>query len=64
MGGCLTESLQFARVEIVEEVEEPPLHLPHVRDICEEGVLQGRGLHHFTGPCWLGGLGLLFVRPE
>lgn len=62
--GCLTKSLQFAWVEVVKEVEEAPLHLSHVWDICEKGVLQGGRLDHFTGPCWLGGPGLLFVGPE
>lgn len=62
--GCLTESLQFAWVEVVEEVEEASLHLSHIRDVSEEGVLQGGWLHDFTGPCRLRGPGLLLVRPE
>lgn len=57
----LTKSLQFARVEVVEEVEEASLHLSHVGHIRQEGVLQGRGLGDFTGPCRLGGPGFLFV---
>lgn len=50
-------------MEVVEEVEEPSLHLSHVRDIREKGVLQGGRLDYFAGPCWLGGPGLLLVGP-
>lgn len=60
----LTKSLQFAWVEVIEEVEEASLHLSHVWHICQEGVLQGRGLDDFTGPCWLWGPRFLLVRSE
>lgn len=62
--GYLTESLQFAWVEVIEEVEEASLHLSHIWHICEEGVLQGGRLDYFTGPCWLGGPGLLPVGSD
>lgn len=57
----LTKSLQFAGVEVVEEVEEASLHLSHVWHVRQKRVLQGRRLDHFTGPCWLRGPGLLLV---
>lgn len=62
--GYLTESLQFAWVEVIEEVEEASFHLSHIWDICEEGVLQGGRLDYFTGPRWLGGPGLLPVGSD
>lgn len=51
-------------MEVIEQVEEASLHLSHVGDVCEEGMLQGGRLPDLAGPCWLGGPGFLLVGPE
>lgn len=33
---CHTESLQFSRVKVVEQVEQSSLHLSHIGDVGEE----------------------------
>lgn len=60
----LTKSLQLAWVEVVEEVEEASLHLSHIGHVRQKGVLQGRRLDYFAGPCRLRGPGFLLVGSE
>lgn len=44
----LTECLKFSRVEVIQETEKPLLHLLHVWDIGEKGVLNRSRLRTFS----------------
>lgn len=40
----LTKGLKFSRVEVIEETKQAFLHLLHIRDVCEEGMLSSGSL--------------------